>query len=280
MKYLNIIFGLLLIGATITSCKEVGDAGVVLEETQTLLDTTYVVDQIPTAQEKAVFMEEFTGVRCNNCPDGHRRSEELHTQYGDRFVSMVVHTPFLGTPYEGNPNFTIADGEALDALFGPVGIKPSALIDRVQFNTSRVVRRLDWDNVLNPQFAKSTPVNLLLEKVSYDETERRLVYRLTITYTQAANGHSFGLAIAENKLVAAQLDGANVINDYEHNHVLRDYITAQVGEQLTQTLEPGRVIIKEFEYKIPTAWTYENLDLIAYVTAPNEVIHVTKIKLN
>ena len=40
-------------------------------------DSTAMLGSIPAAQEKVVMLEDFSGVRCSNCPDGHAKSEEL-----------------------------------------------------------------------------------------------------------------------------------------------------------------------------------------------------------
>ena len=46
----------------ISSCEEEGPA-VILDEAETLSDTTYITSTIPSAQDKVVLMEELTGVR-------------------------------------------------------------------------------------------------------------------------------------------------------------------------------------------------------------------------
>ena len=40
---------------------------------------------------RKVLIEEYTGHHCLNCPDGHRKLEELHERFGDTLVAIGIH---------------------------------------------------------------------------------------------------------------------------------------------------------------------------------------------
>src|SRR5688572_21847715 len=82
------------------SCEEIGPAIDLTEDTTA--DTTYVVTQIETPQDKNVVLEEFTGARCVNCPQGHVLLDNLENQHGERFIAISNHSEFLAEPYEGD----------------------------------------------------------------------------------------------------------------------------------------------------------------------------------
>lgn len=268
----------------LTSCKEDGPI-ILLEEAETpLVDTTYVVDNVPEAEQKVVLMEEFTGVRCTNCPIGHAKVAELYAAHGERFIAIGVHSNFLGAPYEGNEDFRTESANSLNNALGPVNGKPSAFIDRRVFpsNQTRDIINPDlWTGFVAQQLAATTPLNLDLEIVEINENERLVRYRTTLTYTENAQAHNLGFAITENNLIAAQLNAGTVIEDYNHQHVLRKYITPIMGIPLAIDLEMGRVIIKEFELEVPLEWNIDNLELIAFIRASNdEIVQAKMAKFN
>lgn len=269
---------------SLTSCKEEGPIIQLEEADIPLVDTTYVVDNVPQAEQKVVLMEEFTGVRCTNCPLGHTKVSELYAAHGERFIAIGVHSNFLGVPYEGNEDFRTESANILNDALGPVNGKPSAFIDRKIFsgNQTRDIINPDlWTGFVAQELAVSTPLNIDLEIVDLNENERIVRYRTTLIYTENAQAHNLGFAITENNLVAAQLNGGNIIEDYNHQHVLRTFLTPVIGTPLTQELEMGRVVIKEFEFEVPLEWNIDNLELIAFIRASNdEIVHAKMVKFN
>ena len=51
-------------------CKEIGPAIDFTRPVEGEYDTSYTISSIPAADPKKVFVEEYTGVECPNCPDG------------------------------------------------------------------------------------------------------------------------------------------------------------------------------------------------------------------
>lgn len=280
LLFLTLVFSSIVI----YSCEEEGPI-ILLEEAEIpLVDSTFIIDNVPQAEEKVVLMEEFTGVRCTNCPLGHAKVSELYDAHGERFIAIGVHSNFLGAPYEGNEDFRTESANSLNDALGPVNGKPSAFIDRKIFtgNQTRDIINPDlWAGFVAQELAVPTPVNINLEIVDYNEDERLMRYRTTLTYTNNAQAHNLGFAITENDLIAAQLNAGNIIENYVHKHVLRIYITPVIGIPLTTNLEIGRVIIKEFEFKVPLEWNIDNLELIAYIRASNdEIVQAKMVKFN
>ncbi|MFN6226655.1 MAG: hypothetical protein ACK4ZC_08005, partial [Bacteroidota bacterium] len=77
MKRPSILLGLLLMLAV--SCREIGPA-VDLGLNILRVDTVYT-ESPPAKQPITALIEEFTGVRCVNCPRAHRLIETLQGQY-------------------------------------------------------------------------------------------------------------------------------------------------------------------------------------------------------
>jgi len=71
------ILSVILLSVFFSQCKEIPPAVIVDPSQIALFDTTYVSPTaIPMAQ-KNVLMEEFSGVKCSNCPKGNAKSKRL-----------------------------------------------------------------------------------------------------------------------------------------------------------------------------------------------------------
>ena len=56
----------------------------------------------PDEVYRKILVEEFTGHRCTNCPQGHQTLETLHQQYGDTLVTVGIHYGALAKAIRGS----------------------------------------------------------------------------------------------------------------------------------------------------------------------------------
>lgn len=61
-----------------------------------------------TPQDKNVVLEEFTGVNCVFCPDGHARAQAIQDAYPDRVSLINIHTGGFANPTGNQPDFRTA----------------------------------------------------------------------------------------------------------------------------------------------------------------------------
>ena len=58
-------------------------------------------------ETKKVILEEYTGIHCPNCPDGHLKAQQLHdANPGEAFI-ICIHTGSYATPSAGEPDFRV-----------------------------------------------------------------------------------------------------------------------------------------------------------------------------
>jgi hypothetical protein len=115
----------------------------------------------------------------------------------------------------------------------------------------------------------------------------RINTKVTFT-TNLIDSQYISIAIIENGLIDFQKSGGNVIEDYEHEHVLRRMITPSTGSQLKGQITAGRVFEKTFDYELAVdeTWNKKNLKLIVFVhngpggTEPYKVLQVKEYKIN
>lgn len=254
--------------AFLASCKEIPPF---IDFTETLSDTTYL-DAVETPQSRIVVLEEFSGVRCVNCPAGHEESKNIAEAHPGRFVYMVLHAGFLTVPYaDSQQQFVIEETSFLYDFLEVLAV-PAAAIDRVKFaneNTISLLNANTWAGKVEQELQKPTPVNLYLIR-EYDPVTRTLRVTAKLSYTQSiSTDNNLSVFIAESHIIDPQLipDGTSstVQLDYEHNHIVRDMLTAPQGIVINAEKVPGRVVVKVFEMVLPDAWVAENCEITAFV---------------
>lgn len=253
----------------VNSCKEIGPDINLGGNKNVLSDTTYVDPVIPAAQPKNVVLEEFTGVRCTNCPQGHQIIYDLKAQYPGRVISLSCH-PFtsLTAPY----SYSVQDlrtqkAQDLFAFLGNAGNLPIGSIDRKLFSgqSALLVDKQNWSNFTTQQISLSPPVNIDLQRL-YDSVSRELTVIATVVYTQpVTQDNRLTIALTESKIVTAQLDGTVHDTFYTHNDVLRDFITGTQGDVLDADLVAGRTFKRIYKRTLEPKWKAENMHIAAYV---------------
>ena len=66
-----------------------------------------------SVEDKNVVLEEFTGIYCTFCPDGHRLAQELKDADPDDIVLINIHVGGYADPNPGDPDFRTPYGTAI-----------------------------------------------------------------------------------------------------------------------------------------------------------------------
>lgn len=105
------------------------------------------VNVVPTNTTKKVLMEEFTGVRCVNCPQAQAEIKNLQTEgiFGEDLIVVSYHAGFFSEPYsDSQKDFrTPAGTEILNFLETPIGY-PSGVVNRKQFEGERSLQLIQF----------------------------------------------------------------------------------------------------------------------------------------
>ncbi len=206
---------------------------------------------------RAALLEDFTGVRCGFCPDGHVKAAAAQAELGaDKFVIMAIHTGSYAAPANGWANFTTPYGTAIDAQAGVAGY-PAGTINRLQASTLGVpaqrggsaMDRGSWKTAAIAVNALEAPVNIGA-KAKIDGNNL-LTVNVDLYYTQGESAvNNINVALLQDGLVSKQ-SGGTPRETYVQNHVLRDLITGQWGEPITETTNATSKISKTFTYTVP-----------------------------
>ena len=64
-------------------------------------------------ENKNVVLEEFTGIYCGYCPQGHAIAQGIYDQHPDDVVLIAVHTGNFANPQGGDPDYRTPFGSAI-----------------------------------------------------------------------------------------------------------------------------------------------------------------------
>ena len=221
---------------------------------------------------RKILIEEFTGVRCVNCPAGSREIENLLVNFPENLVAISIHAGFFSKPYnESLYDFRTEDANNLvDTYFGGEPFAyPSATVNRQKTqNGSYYVDMREWAGLITTELEEDVQVTLEIEH-SYNEATRTVNMDVAIDpKTDIPNDLRISVMITENNVVDYQLlpepDGKTA--DYKHKHMLRDIVTSYEGEQVSpQEIKTGNLVNKSFSFTLSDDWVAENCSVIALV---------------
>lgn len=237
-------------------------------------------------QQRGVLIEEFSGVRCANCPAGSAAIKGLLDQYGEQLVAVSIHTGFFARPYSDNLyDFRTEAGDALlDLLKAPIGF-PSAVVNRKLFDGEADLQLglADWAGYI-AQEATSDPTVKLWLQPTFNEDTRALTLDLSIFPQTSFADEDLRLSVmlTENKVVDVQLTPSGKETAFEHNHVLRDMLTNHQGNLLPEDVRSGTAACFSFETTTSSNWISENCRIVAFVHRggeSQEVLQAVEVSL-
>lgn len=274
MKNILFLFGLLIF---FSACEE---------------KMVIIPEFVPIESGKVVLVEELTGVRCPNCPAGSARLASILSLYPDNMVVVGVHGTDLTKPLdESKFDFRNQDAIDLENFLKPYLGKPAAYFNRVFFDELEG----DWGNSFNGQWEgyfereleKPQVLELTITK-TYDPLTRLLEITVGALALEDLNGEfKLTIMLTEGEIEDAQDDQNTIIEEYIHEHVLREIITNFDGDQFADKLEKNKPVAKTYTYTIPTdengLWNDEHIEVVAFIAntegSSEEVLQAAKTYL-
>ena len=243
--------------------------------------------QVSTAvQPKNVLLEEFTGIYCGYCIEGHKIASQLKRVLKDQVSVVAVHSGPFAPADSTEVDLTSKDGIELSYLLGSVwgGFPNGAVNRRGWHNLGKFYySRNFWEEFAYRVVEEKAPVNLWAA-AEWDAQTRLMKIRVEGYYTKDWEGDipCLNVHLAQNNIVNWQSgDGGGY--HYLHQHVLRDMITEVKGDTLPQA-KKGDYFVKEYEYEVPKAYKWievkpADLELVVFVTQGyKDVVNTITIK--
>jgi len=220
---------------------------------------------------KKVLMEEFTGVRCVNCPQAKLEIDNLQSEglFGEDFIAVAYHAGFFSRPYNDSKNDYRTDqgDNILEFLDQPIGF-PSGVINRKQFSGEddlQIEAFATWGGFVGQELEERAIIALDLE-TTYNQSNRILNVSVGITPTEnISEALNLSILITEDDIVDVQLTPDGRVDDYAQTHVFRTMITNTFGNPIEEALIANQSISNIFSFTLPTEWVAENCKVVAFV---------------
>ena len=244
-----------------------------------------LIDVDVTNQQRNISIEEYTGVRCNNCPAGAEIIKNILADKGERVTAMSIHAGGFSPPLpESLYDFRNPTAMGLFGYLGEPLAYPASVINRVPHGGNSALPTLSkdtWNGLVTNELTKPLVVKLGIAHV-FDTDTRELGICTKIFPQQNIDDEDVRISvfITENHIIDYQLSEMGTVPDYEHMHVLRTSATAFDGNLLTEDLTAGSTIERAFLVELPADWNAANCEIIAMVSkggADKEVLQVTSV---
>lgn len=218
-----------------------------------------LVGTAPTG--RTALLEEFTAMRCGNCPAAHAVANALVTAHPQQLVVVGVHGGPLAVPTGPQPDFRTADGTALWEVLN-VAYQPQGTVNRRSLQDAP-----QWAAAVADVLAQPSPVNLGLA-TTFNITTRELLVDVELYYTaDRSSGDRISVVLVQDHITGYQQDYVNGAHPaYDHRHVLRDHITTVDGD-VVDTAEQTELVLRSYTYTIPVDWSIDDLGVVALVRA-------------
>jgi len=256
-----------------------------------------------TIVKHRILLEEFTGHKCPNCPEGAEIAEQIKTDHPEEFLSVAIHYgPFSRVDMSDSTHpfpsdFQTKTGEKLVIKYR-ISSYPGGFFNRTELNG--ILYQADyekkWSINVNKLIADASYMaprfKLILENIYNSKPgDRSLRVRYKASCLQDLTGNiAIAAYVLENKIIAPQKDSRlndSYVKDYEHNHVLRvgfpgggdgktlftDPVVGDVAEVISET--------DEISIALSDNWKPENMDVVVFLfnSDTGEILHVEKTHL-
>lgn len=272
------LLGLAVIGALLMSSCDVIDDPVIP------LTINYRGDAAPPSFSAVltgpqhVLLEDFTAHQCGNCPPAGALAEQIAEDNDGLVHLLAIHAGSLAAvssaPFDTDWTNTEANAywDQLAAQVNPIG-----RINR-RGGPEEIASPNNWPALVDAELALTPDAHLQGAVVPDPSTSDEVHLHTHITFANAVPGDvRLALLINENHLIAAQLDyqsDPQVIEDFEHNHLLRGSLSGADGLVVASDPTAGSTVQVDYTLVWDDAWILDNSHILAVLSnADGEVLN-------
>ena len=232
---------------------------------------------------KHVILEEFTGIKCGNCPGGHTTIDNI-TASNPNTVHVIAYSPgnssYTDPGTTGGADFRRSFGEAFytSTYCSPSSgsrFMPSAFINRRLVSGDILTGTTSWTSETNTTLTEISPMNVGI-KSTYNSNTQTLTIDVEVYYTASVtNNNSLYIMITEDNLTSTHQSGSNASpsNPYVYTHTFRENVSSgQWGDAITGATTQGSLYTTQYVFDLSTAIDPINISdahIVAFVVDAN-----------
>ena len=225
-----------------------------------------------------VLLEDFTAHQCGNCPPAGVLAEQLAEEHDGLVHVLAVHAGSLAAVSDApfDTDWTTPESNAYwDQLAAQVN--PIGRVNR-RGGPDEIASPNNWPASVDAELALTPDAHLQGAVIPDPSVAEDVHLHTHITFANAVAGEvRLALLISENHLIAAQLDYQNdpeVIEDFEHNHMLRGSLSGADGLVIATDPAAGSTLQLDYTLVWNDEWVLDNSHILAVLTnADGEVLN-------
>lgn len=245
---------------------------------------------LATPQKRVAVIEEYTGINCSYCPDGHRIVNEIVRRYSGKVFAVNIHAGNYA-----NGTYTTTEG---NSYLNEAGVKgyPAGVVNRHKFASltqkgGDAMSRGDFETAVKKILDMTSPVNIEAT-AEIDRQTRQLTVKVRGYYTadaldaseQPVSSNSLYVMLLQDSVMGQQIGASYnpeqiVDGRYCHMHMLRTTIDGVWGEEISPVTKRSN-FTKEYSYTIPETIgkdnveaVLEHLNVLVFVAAGHKEIY-------
>ena len=202
---------------------------------------------------RVALLEEFTGIFCGNCPDGHEMSRLLQLAHPGMIIPVNIHAGHFAEVEPGYPSiyydFNTPQGTIIHDYFG-ANSYPCAVMNRTMFNgqAQYCIGRGSWGNCEKTVNTETAPVNIWMD-ATYNKDTRTYEIDIEAYFISEVLNPKLIVEVLQNDICGYQ-SGGGVVDSYWHQHVFREIITDTWGDTMAD-YDLNTPITRHFTYVLP-----------------------------
>ena len=267
MKRFSLILTTAAVVLGMMSCDKLKEPYIV-ESIVTESDTIPLVaaDTINFDGKMVTLLEDYTGVKCNNCPEAGALALQLQEQYEGHLVVLGVHPKgALQNPAGGFPDFRTDDGNEWNNEFN-IAAYPNGLVNRI----GGVLGAAQWATEVSRYMNTQAPVRLIV-KTEFDDATRELKVSIHSKFLQQFEGADIRLitCMMEDNILGKQVTPDGIDENYMHRHVFRGTADGQTWGRLLSSsdiINAGQNFITNMKFILNDDYNPDQFYIVAFIT--------------
>lgn len=236
-----------------------------------------------SALARKVLLEEYTAMRCVNCPAAAEVAKLLQEKetFGDSLIVVAIHASNLAVP-SGifQPDLRTEAGNIYFKDFGFAGT-PMGMVNRKKHAGSLVLNSSGWAAAVEAAGRTSSDIRVGGEVIFTQEGGgEKLHCAIHISGLPSAGENKLTLWLVEDGIITPQTISGGVEQKYVQRHVLREALNGTWGETINadkaQEWNGTRI------YDLRSDINVGQCTIVAFVTesSSNEIVAVEQIPVN
>ena len=241
---------------------------------------------VPGEKVRKVFLEEFTGHICVNCPEATKLANDLKQVFGEQLVLLTIHAGDLAIPFDVpyTADYRTPTGTGLFNFYQPDGV-PMGMVNRSPYQGSTVLFKDSWEPAIQDLVDLPPDAFIEIETVYNDGTRKLDIHVHTEFLQDLDRTYNLSVFIIESGIVSAQKNDEASIGptpdwlDYEHNHMLRKSLNGTWGDFLADQPVYGTIMSKDYSITLDAEWEADHCGVIAIVidSETYEILQVEEV---